>query len=71
MAREMKHTNAQKAGRHRDGGVCQICGSTTHPEGHHMVDYQFGGVASVENIVTLCRECHKEVHRGNYSIFRI
>ena len=62
------HTNAQRKGRMRDYGICQICGSRNHPEGHHAVDYQFGGAAKVSNIVTLCRSCHKKVHKGEMDI---
>ena len=29
------HTKAQRNGKRRDNGVCQICGSTMHTEGHH------------------------------------
>lgn len=67
--REAKHVNAQRNGRKRDRGICQICGSTEHAEGHHAFDYQFGGTASVDNIVTLCHECHKKVHNGDIDIY--
>jgi len=67
--RDAKHQEAQKQGRQRDNGICQLCGSRKHPEGHHIVDYQFGGNADVCNIVTLCRKCHKNVHRGKIDIF--
>ena len=63
------HQRAQRMGRERDGGVCQICGSTDHTEGHHAFDFQFGGEASVDNIVTLCHECHQEVHKGKMDVF--
>ena len=51
--------------------TCQICGSTDHVEGHHIMNYQYGGAASVDNIVTLCQKCHKQVHRGNIDILKI
>ena len=41
--RGMEHTEAQREGRIRDLGICQICGSTDSPQGHHVMDYQFGG----------------------------
>jgi len=66
--REKNHLFAQKAGKIRDGYRCQICGSTDHAEGHHIVDYQYGGRGDKDNIVTLCHKCHKEVHRGNLDI---
>lgn len=67
--RKVEHVKAQKAGRERDFGICQICGSRNHPEGHHAFDYQFGGRADISNIVTLCRKCHDKVHHGTIDIF--
>lgn len=58
------HINAQRQGRRRDHGICQICGSTKHPEGHHAFDFQYGGSSNVNNIVTLCHNCHTKVHNG-------
>ena len=67
--RDASHLKAQKAGRERDAGICQICGSRDHPEGHHAFDYQFGGKADSGNIVTLCRKCHDKVQHGAMDIF--
>ncbi|MDE6640252.1 MAG: HNH endonuclease [Acetatifactor sp.] len=69
--RSSAHTKAQKAGRERDGNRCQICGSRNRVEGHHIVDYQFGGAASVDNIIALCRKHHIDVHSGKIDIFII
>ena len=62
------HKRAQLAGRKRDGYTCQICGSKEHVEGHHIIDYSFGGAASADNIVTLCHDHHKDVHDGRINI---
>ncbi len=62
--RTIAHKNAQKMGRTRDYNTCQICGSTHSVEGHHIFDYSFGGAAHVDNIVTLCHDCHRKVHNG-------
>lgn len=35
--RSAAHTRAQKAGRERDRNICQICGSSDHVEGHHIM----------------------------------
>ena len=51
--RSSAHTKAQRAGRERDRNRCQVCGSKDHVEGHHIVDHQFGGAASVDNIIAL------------------
>lgn len=68
--RGKEHNYVQKQGKIRDGYICQACGSTSKPEGHHMFDYQFGGAANVDNIVTLCQKCHKQVHRGKIDMFK-
>ncbi len=67
--RDAAHLKAQKLARQRDDNICQICGSRNHTAGHHTVDYQYGGKASVGNIVTLCNTCHKKVHNGTMDIF--
>ncbi len=71
MARNGRHVRAQKEGKIRDGYVCQICGSRYCAEGHHVIDYQFGGAPDKNNIVTLCRNCHKKVHGGKVMLIKI
>ena len=70
-SRGSEHCTVQKRGKERDLYTCQICGSTYRVEGHHIIDYQYGGAASIDNIVTLCQKCHKQVHRGNIDIIKI
>lgn len=69
--RSSAHKAAQRAGRDRDRNVCQICGSTVDVEGHHIIDHQFGGAASKDNIVSLCHKHHRDVHDGKISIFKM
>ena len=66
--RTADHLRAQKAGKERDGYVCQICGSTDRVQGHHMIDHMFGGAPTARNIITLCYRCHQEVHKGNIEL---
>ncbi len=66
--RSATHTRAQRNGRERDGNRCQICGSEDHVEGHHIIDYQFNGAASVDNIIALCHKHHADVHNGKIDI---
>lgn len=59
--------------RHADGS-CQKCGndapfisaSTGLPylEVHHIIPLKDGGADTVENVMALCPNCHKEVHYG-------
>ena len=69
--RPAAHTYVQKAGRERDRNTCQICGSTDHVEGHHIIDYQFSGAASTNNIISLCHKHHNDVHNGRIDIMKI
>lgn len=66
--RPAAHAKAQKAGRERDHGVCQICGSKERVEGHHIFDYSFGGAAHKDNIITLCHKHHRDVHDGKIDV---
>lgn len=71
VVRKREHCVVQRKGKERDLYICQICGSNDHVEGHHIMNYQYGGAANVDNIVTLCQKCHKQVHRGDIDILKI
>jgi len=68
--RSSAHITAQRKGRERDRNTCQICGSNNHVEGHHIIDHQYDGAASVDNIIALCHRHHKEVHSGKIDILK-
>lgn len=70
MKRGPEHTKAQRAGKERDLYTCQICGNTDHTEGHHLLDFSFGGAANEDNIMTLCHDCHSNVHKGLIDLFK-
>ena len=42
----------------RNGGCCQVCGSTHELEAEHRRGLQNGGGNEDENIGTLCHDCH-------------
>lgn len=44
--------------RKRDGNKCQVC-DWRGKEAHHIVPIMYGGEDTMENMVWLCRECHK------------
>lgn len=53
----------------RDVGICQVClgpaASWTGPaEHHHIVFRSRGGAHHVENVITVCGSCHKDIHDG-------
>lgn len=64
------HIKVQRLGRKRDLNICQVCGSRIKPEGHHFIDFYFGGAANVDNIITLCQHCHKLVHSGKIDLLK-
>ncbi len=71
MARRTSaHIKAQRDGKVRDFGTCQVCGSQEKVEGHHIIDHQFAGAATLENIISLCHSCHTKVHQGKIGLFK-
>ena len=53
----------------RDGG-CQFpsCCETHFVEGHHIKHWANGGDTKLDNLVTLCRYHHRELHKGKFFI---
>ncbi|WP_425545175.1 HNH endonuclease [Halorubrum aquaticum] len=52
----------------RDYWECQRCGSMGGPEGdstlhaHHILPKSKGGEDRIENLITVCHECHEQIH---------
>ena len=56
----------------RDKGICQNCkkdllnsetpGISSRVEFHHVIPVLKGGDHSVSNLITLCHDCHMELH---------
>src|SRR5437870_10264008 len=49
--------------------ACEICGTNRTLDRHHVVSRGMGGsknpeVHSDENLTTLCRQCHRNIHEG-------
>lgn len=47
----------------RDGAACTSCGATEELEAHHIVPRAEGGPDVIENLTTLCGNCHRGLHR--------
>lgn len=47
-------------------GFCQFpgCCETRYVEGHHIKHWADGGETRLDNLVTLCRHHHRELHQG-------
>jgi 5-methylcytosine-specific restriction endonuclease McrA len=56
----------RRARKHIDRYVCQHCsksGSGIVLNVHHLTYERFGGDETMEDLVTLCRPCHRAIHR--------
>lgn len=50
---------------HRDNYTCQICGKKNiRLEVHHIIYRSQGGTDDENNLITLCENCHKDIHDG-------
>ena len=57
--------NVKSAVLNRDNYTCQICGEKdTRLEVHHIQFRSKGGSNMMDNLVTLCLDCHKQIHSG-------
>ena len=52
----------------RDGGCCQFpgCCESRYVEGHHVKHWADGGETKLDNLVTLCKYHHRELHKGRF-----
>jgi len=52
----------------RDGGCCQFpgCCESRYTEGHHIKHWADGGDTKLDNLVTLCKYHHRELHKGAF-----
>lgn len=46
----------------RDGWRCQYCGSSENLQVHHLQSRGRLGDDTLENLITLCACCHRDVH---------
>ena len=51
----------------RDGWRCQICGTMQNLQVHHLKFRSQSGSDEEQNLITLCAECHEQVHRARYN----
>jgi 5-methylcytosine-specific restriction endonuclease McrA len=46
----------------RDGWRCQACGSASKLQIHHLQFRSALGHHAMDNLITLCDDCHKDLH---------
>ena len=51
----------------RDGWRCQTCGSSRNLQVHHLRARSKLGDDALQNLITLCTECHARQHRNSVS----
>ena len=62
--------NAKAACLNRDNYTCKCCKTkkgTLHV--HHIIYRSNGGADTLDNLITLCEECHKKLHNGELKSF--
>lgn len=62
--------NSKSACLNRDSYTCQCCKTkkgTLHI--HHIVYRSNGGADTLDNLITLCADCHRRLHRGELKDF--
>jgi len=63
------HENLRLATLLRDDFRCQQCGvKNTRLEAHHIKLTSEGGKDTINNLITLCEQCHSKVHSGKINL---
>jgi 5-methylcytosine-specific restriction endonuclease McrA len=52
----------------RDNWRCRCCGNRQMLDPHHVIYQSAGGGHGLENLLTLCRNCHDAEHAGRLRI---
>ena len=63
--------NAKAACFNRDSYTCQCCKTKKSTlNAHHIIYRSEGGADTLDNLITLCEECHKKLHKGKLENFK-
>lgn len=67
--RPYEHIKEQKQVKQLEEYQCLVCGIVTQKfVGHHLIPYSEGGSADIQNMATLCQDCHIKYHSGELKI---
>ena len=61
---------ARDAALDRDDRECQFCSANSDLEVHHVVPRRFGGSDDLENLVTVCKDCHGRLEACTRRVIR-
>ncbi len=62
MALSKAWKNLREKRLQKDGYQCQKCGSAINVQVHHIRYPDAWGHETIDDLVTLCDSCHKEIH---------
>ena len=65
--RRVSNSTKQKV-KNRDGNCCLVCGSTINLEVDHRIALMNGGDNEINNLGTLCDDCHNKKTRLDYRV---
>ena len=52
----------------RDLYKCTQCNKKGNLDAHHIIWKEHGGKNTIENLITLCKQCHKKIHKGKLKL---
>ena len=52
----------------RDSYQCTQCNKKGNLDAHHITWKENGGKDTIENLITLCKSCHRKVHKGKLQL---
>ena len=63
------YANSRAHALDRDKYTCQCCGKKNKRlEVHHIIYRSNGGSDDLDNLITLCEDCHKDIHNGTKTL---
>ncbi|WP_072621527.1 HNH endonuclease [Spirulina major] len=67
--RPYEHRKVQKEVKDIEMYQCIVCNMVdAKAHGHHLIPYREGGAANLQNMVTMCPDCHRRYHAGTLNI---
>lgn len=52
----------------RDRGRCRVCCRIAWLHRHHIIYRSRGGADTSDNLISVCRECHADIHGGTLKL---
>ena len=62
---QVNRLKAKKKCKELADNMCEICYSKDKLDVHHVIPVEEGGTDDQDNLICLCRHCHKVIHAGN------